>query len=179
MSKIAQLSEQQKTLLDQLFWLDEEDGEDYYQEQVNSLHQKLASIKKDAQGIIEYLAPILIELNVDLTEQAAIHDAYKSLAAAQAKKVKSAENKKNKLRDFILAKMQEFAIEKAKTPYGNFSVRETVSLGIDDNFVLDEMPAEFVKVEKTLMKAPLLTELKDGACYPGLFLSKKPALFFR
>lgn len=145
MSRIYELTEQQEELLNQLYWLDENEESD--QIEIDRIKKELTKIRGSAENTLEFLSGLLLNFNYD----SSVHeDEQKRLVALADKAKKRKESSlKNaaRIEGIMLYVSKKFDIPHIKTKYGDFSPSITPGAVIySDGFDVEKLPAEFTKI---------------------------------
>lgn len=160
MSEIYDLSIKQLEILDMLFWEDDE-------QEIERLNKKLHEIQGSAENTVRFLSEILLETR-------AVKEARKEAKQKAEKRLKTAENAEQRLRDRILQIMQTFDIKKV---YGDLcDIRQQanpVSVQYAVDFDPKSLPAQCINIVPAQYK-PIASEVKklieSGEYVPGVEL---------
>ncbi|MFA5166767.1 MAG: siphovirus Gp157 family protein [Candidatus Paceibacterota bacterium] len=173
MTKIFELKAQQQELLDQLFFLDDEEDAS----EIDYIKLNLDSIVGDVEHKLRYLSEIYIE--ADGQEKLSAY-AFSIGVDRLTKDIRRKQRVKERLKDFILETMKTFDIKKVKGDLCSLSRSESQgSVVIDETFkdfklpddCIEKIPASF-----KILKTEIAKHLKAGEEIPGCSLVKKQIL---
>lgn len=167
MSKIYQLTEDQRDILDRLYFLDENDEEDV--KEIEYLNKKLSEIHVSAERTIEFLSGIWLETR-------AINAQRKEAKQRAERRLKTAENAEERIKNRILTIMETFDIKKVSGDLCDIRMQLSPgSIVYDESFNVDLLPSYCVKVipeERKPIAAEVKKYLEDGESIPGVSIVK-------
>lgn len=102
-------------------------------------------------------------------------EAIKAEKQSLEKRQKAAENKAEQLKNYLSGYLNGAKFKDARVA---ISYRKSESVEVDDN-AMDELPARFIKVEKSVMKQALKDAMKGGQTFEGCRLVEKQNLQIR
>ena len=102
-------------------------------------------------------------------------EAIKAEKQSLEKRQKAAENKAEQLKNYLSGYLNGAKFKDARVA---ISYRKSESVEVDDN-AIDELPARFIKVEKSVMKQALKDAMKGGQTFEGCRLVEKQNLQIR
>jgi hypothetical protein len=167
MSTIFDLKQRQQELLDNLYWCEE--GSDEFQIIINGLYK----IKGDVDAKLSFLSGVLAEsiaLAQLATERRKIAQERLERKEAQAKRAEL------KLREFILSVMHDFDIKKVEGEILNISRYERDAIVQTQDFNIDKLPLNLIKVTKAIDKTEINNLIKSGGHVDGFEVVKKDCL---
>jgi hypothetical protein len=167
MTSVYELKQQQQELLDELYWVEEG------QEESAIIYEKISKIDGDINRKLSYLSDVLAE-SIALSQLAT--EARKISAERLERKEKQAKRAEEKLREFILSVMKDFGIKSVKGDILNISRYERDAVIQLQNFDIDKLPSNLVKVTKVIDKTAINEEFKHGSGVEGFELVKKDCL---
>lgn len=182
MPTLNDLKKEQIELLDELYWMDEQDNEEK-----DYLDKKLSTLYLSVESKLNFLSGLLREAR-DISDARA-----EALDRAKAR-LKTSENVQKRLNDFIKLQMQSFGIKKIKGDLCNITLCEgrerTVLLWdekeryefVDFNYstYLPEDCCEVIEVTGAKIdRKALLQHLQNGETFPGVELVKEPYLLVK
>lgn len=146
MSRIHDLTQQQLELLDLLYFEDNE-------QEIERLNKKLGEIKDSAENTIRFLSDILLETR-------AIKEARKEAKQKADKRLKTAENAEQRIKDRILQIMETFDVKKVDCELCDIRQQlSNPSVVYEDGFDYSKLPASCVTVVPESIK-PIAAEVK-------------------
>jgi hypothetical protein len=166
MITIYDLSIEQQDILDDLFWEDNEEAK-------VRLQWKLSNIYGTVEQKIKCLTGILIETK-------AIENARKESVLNSQRRLKTAENAHNRIKQFILDAMVEFNIKRVDGELcGVTHYLSAGSVVFEPGFNYQSLPAECKKVIPESIE-PIKSEVKklllEGEEIPGVMIVKNEIL---
>lgn len=136
MGKILDLSNEQRKLEDDIFFLDEES--ENYQEEFDAIMTKQMANNKSLEHILEYLSDVLIEMK-------SVTNAKREVARSTQKRAITSENKLNNLKEFIRGVMISNNINKAEGKYGSLSLRKGCEVVLmPEDYDYSQLPDDLV-----------------------------------
>jgi hypothetical protein len=164
--KIYELKQQQQELLDELYWLQNE-------EEADILKSKLEQIEGSIERKLSFLSDVLAE-SIALAQLAT--EARKIASERLERKEKQAKRAEEKLREFILSVMKDFDIKSVKGDILNVSRYERDAVQQSPSFDIDTMPTQFLNVSLSLNKKYINDFIKEGGEIDGFEIVKKDCL---
>jgi hypothetical protein len=165
--KIFELRQEQQILLDRLFWCEPEDNE------ADIIRSELNKIDGAIDRKLSFLTSVLAE-SIALSKLST--EAKKIAQERLERKEKKAKRAEEKLREFILSVMKDFDIKKVEGDILNVSRYERDVVIQLQNFDIDKLPSNLVKVTKVIDKKAINDEFKHGIGIEGFELVKKDCL---
>ena len=165
--KIYELKQQQQELLDSLYWIPE-DGEE-----ADVIKRHLLVIEGTVDRKLSFLSDVLAE-SIALSQLAT--ERRKIAAERLERKEKQAIKAEEKLREFIFQTMREFDLKKVDGDIMNVSRYERDVVIQLQNFDIDKLPLNLIKVTKVIDKKAINEEFKAGGHVSGFELVKKDCL---
>jgi hypothetical protein len=143
---IYELTQQQKDLLDILFWEDDEDKQ-------SAINDALAKIDCEITQKLAYLSDIL-------AESRAITEAREEAKRSAERRFKSALNAEARLEELILETMKQFNIKKVSGKHKNVTLCQgKEAIVYPDDFDVMELPEDARKT--TIETKPIYTAVLD------------------
>lgn len=170
MASIQELNEAQKKILDQLFFLDENDEEDA--EQIELLKFELNKIHGDAKNTVLFLHKIWLECR-DIASK------RKEAKHRAEKRQKTADNAEIRLKTRLIEIMNEFGTEKVIDDYSGEGIRTQMSQGrlvYSDDFDINKLPDELtetIPLKIVPIDAKVKQAIKDGVEIEGAMIVKE------
>lgn len=162
MATIYQLTQEQRQLLDAIFW-DEED--------IESIN-RLDSIGKEISSKLAYVSSIYAEAMAHtVVAKAALDEARDRLD----KQYKAALRTELRLKDFIRNSMINSGIRKINGDIVNVTVVDHNKMVITDNAVLPDDCYEII-TETKILKKVVLDHVKNGEEIEGVYMVSEPYL---
>ncbi len=165
MGKILDLTEEQKKLDDELFFLDETSID--YQEKFEAIMSKQMSNNNSLKNMLSFLSDVLLENKQDA-------ESKRNVARSTQKRAITSENKFKNLHSFIHGVMMDNGINKIEGKYGTLSLRKGIEVAfIPDDYNLSELPEELVNYQPeswTPKKNDIKKFLKEGGELDGIAL---------
>ncbi|MFA5127323.1 MAG: siphovirus Gp157 family protein [Patescibacteria group bacterium] len=143
MTKIYELEKQQESILDMLYYLDE----DVDAEEVALFLGELEKVKGKAIDTLKYLSSILLQNRYDLQYADDEVSRLDELKKTAQKRVKKYETVDSRLNQVMVRICNKFNVKSFNTDYHDF--KKYVSPGavvVTDSFDIDKIPGEFVTV---------------------------------
>jgi hypothetical protein len=168
MSRINDLTQQQTELLDQIYFLDQDDEQDA--EELDRLYKSLEKTRGDISNMLEWLAKIKVEMK-------AITEGRGEVARKATKRLRSAENTEKRMGDFILSIMINNDINKVNGEM--LDIRTQLSPGrlvYVNGFDVDSLPYECIKIipeQHVPVAAEIARRIKEGWKFDGVELVKE------
>lgn len=168
MTKIFELKQKQQELLDELYWTEQDDDT-----QSEIIKLQLAEIEGSVERKLSFLSDVLAEA-IGLSQIAT--ERRKIAQERLEKKEKQAKRAEEKLREFILSVMHDFEIKSVKGDLLNVSRYKRDAIVQTDDFDIDKLPSDCVKITKDIDKASINTIFKNGGFIEGFEMVKKEVL---
>jgi len=163
---VYDLKQQQQELLDELYWVEEGSEKDI-------LESRLQFIEGSVERKLSFLTSVLAE-SIALSQLAT--ERRKIAQERLERKEKQSKRAEEKLREFILSVMRDFGIKSVKGDILNVSQYERDVVIQLQNFDIDKLPSNLVKVTKVIDKKAINEEFKHGSGVDGFELVKKDCL---
>jgi uncharacterized membrane protein YkoI len=151
MSRINDLTEQQCKLLEDIYLLNEDSQED--DEELQNLFNKLSENHKDIISYIEWMSKVYVEM-VEITE------GRREVSRKATARLRSSENKKDRLKYFILDTMKNNNLQKIKGKEHDLRLQLTPgTLVFEHEFDYSSLPNDCVQIIPEQVK-PIASEVK-------------------
>lgn len=171
MAKIYELTEQQNEILDQLFWLDDQDEEDAAK--IELLKKELLKIRGSAESTLEFLSKILLESR-------AILAAREESKRCSERRRKAAEKNVERLTNVCEHIMSKFDIKKISLEECDITLQMgPPGLEYAPNFDPSSLPTDCYKLEYKPIAKEIKARIDDGEQFEGIMLVRRESLRVR
>jgi hypothetical protein len=165
--KIYELKQQQQELLDELYWVEED------QEEATIIYEKISKIDGDINRKLSYLSDVLAE-SIALAQLST--ERRKIAQERLERKEKQAKRAEEKLREFILSVMVDFGIKSVKGDILNISRYERDTVIQTQDFNINGLPDCFINTMTVPNKTAINNALKNREAVFGFEIVKKDCL---
>jgi hypothetical protein len=125
--------------------------------------EKLKALEMEHDAKISNIACWIKDLRAEA-------EALKNEKQALEKRQKAAENKAESLKEFLAVYLEG---EKFKDNRVSISYRRSESVGFTEDFNIDDLPDDYVKVTKEPRKTLIKEAFAEGMVVPGCFIEEK------
>ena len=145
MSRIFELNETQESLLNRLYWLNDDETDDL--EEIASIKKELTKVRDSAENTVEFLSGLLLNFQYDIDVYEDEQRRLLGLAGKANKRRQKAEKNAERIESIMLYMLKKFDLDKVSSKHGVFTPTITPgAVKYSDNFDVNNLPAKFVEL---------------------------------